>query len=166
MQYKFFTIPVMGDGATAASDEMNAFIRGRRVLTVQRELISNGTMSCWTCCVEYIDGAKPLEFGKFGAKEKIDYRQVLNDEDFARFRILRECRKAIAEEDAVPAYAVFLDEHLANIAKSSEVTLETLKAVNGVGEKKIEKYGKRFIELWEKKQNEASGKSILQDSGN
>ncbi len=160
MQYKFFTIPVMDDSSgSAIADEMNAFIRGHRVLTVQRELVNSGPLSCWCCCVEYIEGAKPSETGRT-TREKTDYRAILNDEDFARFRILRECRKALADEEAVPAYAVFLDEHLAEFAKLSTLTEAQLKTVNGVGEKKVEKYGKRFVELWEKKRNETEGQSV------
>ena len=89
---------------------MNSFIRGHRVLTVQRELVNSGQTSCWCCCVEYIEGAKPIENTKNNTKEKIDYRNILNDDDFGKFRILRECRKQLAPEEAIPAYAVFLDD--------------------------------------------------------
>ncbi len=166
MQYKFFTIPVMDDGSSSIAEEMNAFIRGHRVLNVQRELINNGQLSCWCCCVEYIEGSKPADSVRNSAKEKVDYRNVLNDEDFSKFRIMRECRKILAEDEAVPAYAVFLDEHLAALAKLPELTLTDMKSVNGIGEKKIEKYGKRFLELWEKKRHETAGQSVPADSGN
>ena len=145
MQLKFFTIPAMGDGNSVMEEELNAFLRGHRILNVQRELVNNGQMSCWCCCVEYIEGSKPVETARNGNKEKIDYRNVLSESDFEKFRILRECRKILAEEEAVPPYAVFLDEHLAAIAQKAEINENALKTVNGVGEKKIEKYSKRFL---------------------
>ena len=166
MQLKFFTIPAMGDGNSVMEDELNAFLRGHRILNVQRELVNNGQMSCWCCCVEYIEGSKGTESPRTGGKEKVDYRNVLSESDFEKFRILRECRKILAEEEAVPPYAVFLDEHLAAIAQKAEINEAALKSVNGVGEKKIEKYSKRFLELWNEKINEKSGQSVLENRGN
>ena len=166
MQLKFFTIPAMGEGNSVMENELNAFLRGHRILNVQRELVNNGQMSCWCCCVEYIEGSKGTESSRTGGKEKIDYRNVLSESDFEKFRILRECRKILAEEEAVPPYAVFLDEHLAAIAIKAGINEAALKSVSGVGEKKIEKYGKRFLELWKEKINEKSGQSVLENRGN
>ena len=166
MQLKFFTNPAMGDGNSVMEDELNAFLRGHRILNVQRELVNNGQMSCWCCCVEYIEDSKGTESPRTGGKEKVDYSNVLSESDFEKFRILRECRKILAEEEAVPLYAVFLDEHLATIAQKAEINEAALKSVNGVGEKKIEKYSKRFLELWNEKINEQSGQSVLENRGN
>ena len=166
MQLKFFTIPAMGEGNSVMEEELNAFLRGHRILNVQRELVNNGQMSCWCCCVEYIEGSKPLESPRQVSKEKTDYRKVLSAEDFEKFKILRECRKTLAVEDAVPAYAIFLDEQLAAVAQQPEINEHTLKSVDGLGDKKMEKYGKRFLELWDQMKNEAGGKSVLENSGN
>ena len=166
MQLKFFSIPAFGEEHSLREEELNIFLRGHRVLNVRHEFVNNGAMSHWCCCVEYIEGSKPPEPGRTGSREKVDYRNVLSESDFEKFRILRECRKQLAEEEAVPPYAVFLDEHLAAIAQKAEINESALRSVNGVGEKKIEKYGKRFLELWEEKRHEKSGQSVLSDSGN
>lgn len=166
MQLKFFTIPAVSESSSVMEEELNAFLRGHRVLNIQHELVNNGQTCCWCCCVEYIEGSKPAEGVRNTGKEKVDYRNVLNERDFERFRILRECRKILAEEEAVPAYAVFLDEHLAAMAQKDELDVAMLKTINGVGEKKTEKYGKRFIELWDAKLNEKSREPVLENSGN
>lgn len=159
MQYKFFRIPV--DGDAVAEEELNRFLRGHRVLTTNKEFVSDGGASFWCFAVEYLDGAAPASGnasggGKF-SRTKPDYREILSEEEFAKFKILRECRKALAEEDAVPAYAVFLDEHLAEMCKAADLTLSDLKKINGVGEKKIEKYGEALLKLFKEKQNETGG---------
>jgi hypothetical protein len=51
MQLKLFMVPVKN--ATAAEAEMNAFLRGHRVLAVKKELVADGENSFWTFCVEY-----------------------------------------------------------------------------------------------------------------
>lgn len=157
MQYRFFMIPAGGD--TPAEEELNRFLRGHRVLTTHREFVSDGASGSWCFAVEYLDGASPSSAsgGKFSAKPKTDYREVLSEAEFAKFRVLRECRKALAEADAVPAYAVFLDEHLAEMSKMEELTLANLKKISGVGERKVEKYGEGLLKLFSEKRNEARG---------
>ena len=138
---------------------MNRFLRSHRVLAANREFVSAGDASFWCFAVEYLDSPSGTPFtaagGKY-SKPKVDYREVLSEEEFAKFRVLRECRKALAEADAVPAYAVFLDEHLAEMSRMSELTVANLRKIGGVGEKKVEKYGEPLLKLWEEKGNAAN----------
>ncbi|MBK8193472.1 MAG: HRDC domain-containing protein [Lewinellaceae bacterium] len=76
--------------------------------------------------------------------KRVDYRQVLDEATFKRFAALRDIRKRVAEAESVPAYVVFTDGELAAIAKLEVITPAGLSAVEGVGEKKIEKYGHYF----------------------
>ena len=68
-------------------------------------------------------------------------------------------RKAIADEEAVPAYAIFTDAELAELAKQKELSLTVIQAVPGIGKKKVEKYGSRMIDEMNKKTDETSGQS-------
>lgn len=87
--------------------------------------------------------------------------KVLDSEIFAIFSKLREARKRIAAEDGVSAYIVFTDAELAEIAKLEEITPKNLKLIKRIGDKKIEKYGTRIIELLKEKmaKDEKNGKS-------
>lgn len=60
---------------------------------------------------------------------------MLDEEHFKVFSMLRKCRKAIADEDAIPAFAVFLDSELAEITKLEEINVKTLSKIDGVGKK-------------------------------
>jgi len=156
MQYQFFSIPALYAEKSPTVEEMNAFLRSHRILTVKRELIAAAIDSFWSICIEYVENSDPGNIGKNGySKPKVDYRTILSEEAFALFRILRECRKQIAEEEAIPPFAIFLDEHLAEMTKLQELTEKSLLSVPGVGEKKVEKYGKHFLELLEQKKDEA-----------
>lgn len=147
MQYKFFNIPARNPAE--AEEELNKFLRAHRVVAVHRNFLPDGEASCWCCCVEYlVSGGSTGPAFQHEARGKVDYRELLSDEEFRRFTVLRECRKALAVEDAVPAYAIFIDEQLAEIAKLHEITPAGLKTINGVGEKKVEKYAERLIRLW------------------
>jgi superfamily II DNA helicase RecQ len=67
------------------------------------------------------------------------------------FSDLRELRKQIAANDAVPAYAVFTDEELAGIARLPELEAGKLISIKGIGDKKVQKYGKQLIDMYRQK---------------
>ena len=76
---------------------------------------------------------------------KIDYKQVLDPETFAVFSKLREVRKALAEKESLPAYAVFTNEQLAEIAKARCATAGALEKIDGVGPARVAKYGAAIL---------------------
>ena len=71
---------------------------------------------------------------------------MLDEAAFERFTRLRAIRKQIAQDEAIPAYAVFTDEELAALAKVEELTLKEMKKVKGISARKVEKYGHHFVD--------------------
>ena len=62
------------------------------------------------------------------------------------FERLRELRREIAAEHGVPAYVVFSDRTLAEMAAARPSTPEEFLQVHGVGEAKLERFGGTFLE--------------------
>ena len=62
------------------------------------------------------------------------------------FERLRAWRAAAAKEQGVPAYVVFHDATLREIATTEPTTLAELGTVNGVGETKLARYGEQILE--------------------
>ncbi|HMJ19945.1 MAG TPA: HRDC domain-containing protein, partial [Gemmatimonadaceae bacterium] len=58
---------------------------------------------------------------------------------------LKTVRTAIAREEQVPAYIVFSDRTLAELAVRRPRSLNALQDVRGVGPMKLERYGARFL---------------------
>jgi superfamily II DNA helicase RecQ len=140
MQIRIFTIPILG--GELVSEEMNVFLRSKKVLQVKEKLINNEAEGVFWCfCVRYVDDVAATEREKI----KVDYREVLDEASFKRFSAFREIRKKVAQEDVVPPYAVFTDGELAELAKMETVTTESIKSVKGIGDKKLEKYGRHFV---------------------
>ncbi len=65
----------------------------------------------------------------------------------ALFEKLRWWRVETARSHNVPAYVIFHDATLREIARAMPVTLDELRQVSGVGEKKLETYGEQLIAL-------------------
>ena len=143
MQFRFFVIPIKSNDD--AAEEMNRFLRGHRVLAVEKRFMEGGENPCWSFCVEYLEGVTPPTSAKAGPK--VDYKDVLSEEDFAVFSRLRDLRKALADKDALPAYTLFTNEQLSQMVKSRTVTKTALAAIAGVGEARIAKYGESFLNL-------------------
>ena len=58
---------------------------------------------------------------------------------------LRKLRKMLAESEKVPAYVVFPDATLRMIAEKKPQTKGQLKEIQGMGKRKVNKYGARII---------------------
>ncbi len=67
--------------------------------------------------------------------------------DLPLFEKLREWRAATAKEQGFPAYVVFHDATLREIAARKPANLAELGKVSGVGENKLAKYGEQVLEV-------------------
>lgn len=159
MQLKVFRIPVVNQ--EPHEEAVNVFLRSRRVISYSREFVCEGNNSFWAILIEYaVDNV--------GAKKeqgKIDYRQILNPEDFAMYDRLRKVRKQIAEEIEKPLYAIANNDQLAAIAQRRPKTIAELTAIPGVGKGKAEAFGEALLrEVTKGVGNEADGEPVRSDS--
>jgi len=67
------------------------------------------------------------------------------DYDLDLFEALREVRKGIADHEDVPPYIVFGDAALAEMAAYRPKDEAAFLRINGVGQRKLERYGEDFI---------------------
>lgn len=148
MQVRIFTLPISDNGDLQA--EMNRFLAVSRVLEIEQHFFQNEKGAYWTFCIRYLN-TNAVSFSQQSTKQKIDYKERLSENEFAIFSKLREYRKIIAANDAVPAYAVFTDDELAGIARLPVLEVSKLIAVKGIGDKKVEKYGNQLIDLFQSK---------------
>ncbi|MCM1170247.1 MAG: HRDC domain-containing protein [Bacteroides sp.] len=146
MNIKIFDISAVG--SDEGMETLNKFLRGHKVLDIDKQFyVSSDNIGHWSVWVSYLP-AQPV-FGGFAEKrEKVDYKAVLGESDFVKFTQLRLIRKQLAEEDAVPAYAVFTDAELALIAQMPSIETSLLRKITGIGEKRIEKYGRLVCERY------------------
>jgi superfamily II DNA helicase RecQ len=144
MQLKFFSIPASGESPLV--EELNRFLRTHRVISVQKEITQRETAPCWRICVEYLESTQSIDKGVSKDKARIDYKQILSEKEFAVFSRLRDLRKKIAENEAIPVYAICTNEQLAEMARNRCSSLNDLKKISGFGEAKEKKYGIFFLE--------------------
>ena len=68
-------------------------------------------------------------------------------QDLPLFRALRDLRARLAREQNVPAYVIFHDSTLRNIAERRPESLTELAQVGGIGGAKLERYGAEVINV-------------------
>jgi ATP-dependent DNA helicase RecQ len=68
-------------------------------------------------------------------------------DDDALFEDLRALRRRIAEREGVPAYVIFHDSTLREMAEVRPTRADELLEIGGIGERKLEKYGDDFLAL-------------------
>jgi ATP-dependent DNA helicase RecQ len=74
-------------------------------------------------------------------------REGMSPEHRLLFEKLRAWRAETARSHAVPAYVIFHDATLAEIARARPASREALRGISGVGAKKLEAYGAEIVGL-------------------
>jgi len=73
----------------------------------------------------------------------------LDDAGLQRFAALKAWRGEVAREHNLPAYVVFHDATLAEMARERPATLDDLAGISGVGAKRLEAYGREILRVLE-----------------
>ena len=80
-----------------------------------------------------------------GARSTPAVQALVDDEDAPLLSALKAKRRALAEEARVPAYVVFPDRTLIEMARRRPETLDDMAQVPGVGAAKLERYAALFL---------------------
>jgi ATP-dependent DNA helicase RecQ len=103
------------------------------------------------------EGARPILRGEAAIRLRRDTlggaavrpapRALVCDEDAPLLSALKAKRRALAEAAGVPAYIVFTDRTLIEMAETRPATLDAMARIGGVGATKLERYGAAFLEV-------------------
>ena len=93
--------------------------------------------------VDAVERARPAGRAKKSAPAAAD----LNSGETTLFNRLKEHRLALAKERGVPAYAVFSDKTLAEIARRRPLSRNDFADIHGVGAAKLEKFAESFLRV-------------------
>ena len=125
-------LAVEGDyGTLALTEASSEVLAGRRQVMLRREPERAAR------------AAKPARAAKAASAAAA---AELSPAAAAVFEQLRAWRGAMAKEQGVPAYVIFHDATLRQIAAEAPATLAGLATVSGVGETKLAKYGQQILD--------------------
>jgi ATP-dependent DNA helicase RecQ len=124
-------LAVEGDyGTLALTEASSAVLAGRRQVMLRREPERAAR------------AVKPARAAKAASAVAAELPPAAG----AIFEQLRAWRGAMAKEQGVPAYVIFHDATLRQIAAEAPATLAELATVSGVGETKLARYGQQILD--------------------
>jgi len=127
MAQSLLTVDTDGFSTLALTEGSRAVLKGERTLMLRRE------------------AEKPRR-GREGSRRERPAAIDLPPDAAARFAELRAWRAAVARDHGVPAYVIFHDATLREIALAAPASLDDLVQVNGVGARKLEAYGAAILQ--------------------
>lgn len=133
-------------------EELNRFLRSVKVLNIKKEFVTIDGSPFWSMLIEYLyayekaNGSGSKE-RKSTSKIRVDYKELLSQEDFVLFSKLREWRKETANQEGIPLYTICTNEQLAKIAENRLVTRSALQKLEGFGEARLKKYGDAVLSI-------------------
>jgi ATP-dependent DNA helicase RecQ len=158
-QWHHDSLSVYGIGSERAEAEWRAILRQSIALglvTVDHELYSSLKLTDSARPVlkggqkvqlrQYVKPVKQKRAGT-GSTAKAHIEMDLSKSEQAIFEKLRWWRVETARAHNVPAYVIFVDATLREIAKAKPTSLEALRGVTGVGEKKLVSYGDEIVAM-------------------
>ncbi len=84
---------------------------------------------------------------KAAAGRRPAVKAMVSEEDAPLLSALKAKRRALAEAAKVPAYIIFTDRTLIEMAEKRPLNLDQMAGISGVGTKKLETYGADFLEV-------------------
>ncbi|MEV4113205.1 DNA helicase RecQ [Nonomuraea sp. NPDC049695] len=156
LQHGHETLSVFGVGAELGNAEWHGVVRqllAQGLLAVESDygalVLTDASASVLRGQHEVLlrrDTLRPVR-AKAAASAKDKAVTELSAEAAPLFERLRSWRAATAKEQGVPAYVIFHDATLREIATVRPSSVAELSGINGVGENKLAKYGEQLLEV-------------------
>ena len=107
-------------GALRMTDAARPILRGEENITLRRDTITS-------------------------AISRVAVKSMVSDDDAPLLSALKAKRRALAEAAGVPAYVIFPDRTLIEMAERKPANLDRMAGITGVGAVKLKSYGSAFL---------------------
>lgn len=86
-------------------------------------------------------------FIKKDKENKTEEKSLFETESTDLFSKLKSLRTKLAQEANIPAYLILHDKSLREMVKKIPKNIQSLRKIHGWGDKRIEKYGNKFLDI-------------------
>ncbi|MDE0109063.1 MAG: DNA helicase RecQ [Bryobacterales bacterium] len=150
LQFRYDRLPIFGVGADISEPLWRSYLRQLVAADVLKiDIGGYGALQLGGRGRAVLKGAESVALhGEAARQPKRRRKAALSPQanvDPALFARLKQVRLEIANAEGVPAFVVFHDRSLLEMAASQPQNLEQLAGCHGVGALKLERYGERFL---------------------
>ncbi len=154
-RYNHDKLPTFGVGADRKDGEWRSIFRQLSAIgLITQDLMEHGRWSVTDEGWRVLKGEATVELRKDlggGAKAPKSRSKpaaaTVGDADAGLLAALKALRSQLAQAQKVPAYVVFSDRSLVEMATHRPATLNAMREVHGVGDSKLQRYGAAFLEV-------------------
>jgi ATP-dependent DNA helicase RecQ len=147
------SLPTFGVGGEYSRLEWQAVFRqmmGHDLIRPDRD--RHGALRMTDAALPILRGEAEISLRKdsitaAGSTRRPAVKAMVSDEDAPLLSALKAKRRGLAEAAKVPAYIIFTDRTLIEMAETRPANLDAMARVGGVGSKKLESYGAAFLEV-------------------
>ena len=148
-------LPRYGEGRGMAVDDWRSIIRQMVAAgLLDLDIQGYGGLSLTEKALQFLSSDQEFSYRKMVARPKRSAASKraarvvdLSERDEGLFGVLKSHRLGLARDRGVPAYAVFPDKTLAEMATSRPATRDEFAELNGVGKAKLTKFADSFLEV-------------------
>ena len=144
------TLPTFGVGRAHGRREWQAMLRQMMGQDLLRpDAARHGALRVMPAAHPVLRGEAGVTLRRdtLKARPAPEARTQVAEEDEGLLAALKARRRALADAANVPAYVVFPDRTLIEMAAGRPATLDEMARIHGVGAKKLESYGRDFLEV-------------------
>jgi ATP-dependent DNA helicase RecQ len=151
LQFDHDQLPVFGIGQERSTQSWQSVFRqlvaaGHAVADPERF----GGLALTEKCRPLLKGQSRIQFRKDPVQrnnKRLSKTPLPDDIDVGIWEALRAHRRALAESQGVPPYVIFNDRTLQSMVEEMPDSLDAFSQLPGVGARKLEKYGKGFLQV-------------------
>ena len=156
LKYRHDALPTFGVGKDRRATEWRSIFRQLSAIgLIQQDFLEHGRWSVTEAGWRVLKGSERIELRKEMAVAKSSRREKraavasapVGDADTVLLTALKALRSKLAQAQAVPAYIVFSDRTLIELATHRPDSARAMREIHGVGDAKLERYGAAFLEL-------------------
>jgi len=156
LKYRHDQLPTFGVGKDRRGTEWRSIFRQLSAIgLIQQDFLEHGRWFVTDAGWPVLKGAQRVELRKEMAVAKTSRREKraaaaptpVGDADTALLAALKTLRAKLAQAQSVPAYIVFSDRTLIELATHRPDSTRAMREIHGVGDAKLERYGAAFLEL-------------------
>ena len=151
-QWRHDRLPTFGVGGELNKTQWGGVLRqmmGRDL--VRPDAARHGALRLTEAALPVLRGEASVEMRRDAltrsAAPRGQVKELVAEEDAPLLSALKAKRRALAEALRAPAYVVFPDRTLIEMAERRPTTLDEMARIGGVGAKKLETYGAAFLEV-------------------
>ncbi|WP_158965165.1 DNA helicase RecQ [Chachezhania sediminis] len=145
-------LPTYGVGTELDKREWQAVFRqmmGRDL--IRPDPTRHGALKMTEAARPILRGEAEIQLRKDAVKAasaaRAEAKALVSEEDAPLLAALKAKRRSLAEQQSVPAYVIFPDKTLIEMAERRPANLDQMARVGGVGAKKLDSYGAIFLKV-------------------